>query len=191
MTEFEPLDPYEVKGYQDEYHALISVQLDELVADGVFSWDRDPMKGSFDGLGSAVARRMEEALVERYRWEEISITPPGRWMQQLAYTISYELVPKYLPLFQAIEGKTFNPTQGNSEYFKERRIGSEFPETLLSGNSDYASDGEDREYERIYIPDSLEMAEAYYSKYKGIEKALLDELEGFFACMWSVNANVL
>lgn len=35
------------------------------------------------------------------------------------------------------------------EWGKSRDVGSEFPQTLLSGNSDYASDGEDREYEDL------------------------------------------
>lgn len=42
-----------------------------------------------------------------------------------------------------------NGTENADEYEKRRAIGSDYPETLLSGNADYVSNGQDEEKERI------------------------------------------
>lgn len=42
-----------------------------------------------------------------------------------------------------------NGTENSDEYKKRRAIGSDYPETLLSGNADYISNGQDEESETI------------------------------------------
>ena len=59
--------------------------------------------------------------------------------------VAWAIMPKYKPLYKmAADG--LDPLQASNEYGKSRDIFSEFPQTMLSGNSDYASTGNDRQY---------------------------------------------
>ena len=76
-----------------------------------------------------------------------------------------------------------------SEYYKSRNIFSNFPQTSLAGNNqDYASTGNDVEYERIKQLDPLELAERLQS-YNDVDLAIINELEPLFSCLFTVNVN--
>ena len=80
---------------------------------------------------------------------------------------------------------------GENEYYKERHISSSYPETLLSGNSDYISSGEDREFERIKVDNAAEALEAYRNGFRSVDAALGDELEVLFISMYTSFVNGL
>ena len=82
-----------------------------------------------------------------------------------------------------------SPFADSDEYYKGREIGSAYPETLLSGNADYITDGRDEEYERIKEGNPADELENFISKYKGVDEALLDELETMFISMYTLNVN--
>lgn len=188
---FDDVSKYEPGELVHRYMAIETITLAELIDQRVFSWADERIAGAFDGLGAENAARLQDAFVARYLYEEIGVLPPGQWLQRLGAKIRYQLVPKYKPLYDAIASGDFNPTLKGSEWHKERRIRSEFPETQISGNSDYLSDGEDSEYQTIRTDDQLALSELYYSQYKDVDTALLDELETLFATLWSVQVNAL
>ena len=71
------------------------------------------------------------------------------------------------------------------KYGKSRDIGSEFPETLLSGNSVYASDGKDNEYEEIKDANPLDRFDNLEKVSNiNLDKMFVDELESFFNGVW-------
>ena len=78
---------------------------------------------------------------------------------------------------------------GEKEYYKERHISSAYPETLLSGNSDYISSGEDKEWERIKTDNVADSLEAFKTKYESVDKAIGDELEVLFISMYTSSVN--
>ena len=177
-----------------DFHAVMTIQLVELTFDGLFDWNAKPLQGCFDALNdldASIAPRLKQMFIERNQWREISIVPYLQWAQQLAYTIKYELVPKYEPMYRAIMNGDFDPLHISDEYYKERIVDSAFPETLLSGNSDYLSAGHDREYEKIDSGDAIDLALRYYERYYAIDEAFMNELDVFFIDLWSVNENVL
>lgn len=178
-----------------DYHAVMTIQLVELVNDGIFSWSRAPLEGCFDGLKALegnIDERLKAMFIERNQWREISIVPFLQWAQQLAYKIKYELVPKYEPMYKAIAAGDFDPLHISDEYYKERIVDSRFPETLLNGsNESYLSAGHDREYEKIDSGDAIDLATRYYTEYIAIDEAFMNELDVFFVDLWSVSANVL
>ena len=178
-----------------DYHAVMTIQLIELINDGIFKWNEGVLKGCFDGLAALegnIGERLQAMFIERNQWREISMIPFGMWAQQLAYKIKYELVPKYEPMYKAIAAGDFDPLHVSDEYYKERIVDSRFPETLLNGSQEsYLSMGHDREYEKIDSGDAIELALRYYEQYYAIDEAFMNELDVFFVDLWSVSANVL
>lgn len=81
-----------------------------------------------------------------------------------------------------------NILQHYGEYGKSRNIYSDFPQTMLGGNEDYASNGTDREHEEIYLGDWIDQLEKI-KHYDDIDVMILKELETMFSCMFTVNIN--
>lgn len=166
-----------------DWHAISSIQLGHLVEYGFVTWDES---WDWDWYDEEQRDRWQKLFEGRYWWREISITPPGRWKQQLLQKLN-EAMPKYKPLYKmAADG--LDPLQVSNEYGKSRDIFSEFPQTMLSGNSDYASTGNDRQYERVTEGDIMEKF-AVMETFRTIDQMLLDEVEPLFSCLFTVNVN--
>ena len=70
-----------------------------------------------------------------------------------------------------------------------RNINSDFPQTQLSGeNSDYASSGNDKEYQRINQADLIETAKRL-SGYDDIDLMIVKDMGSMFSCLYTVNVN--
>ena len=110
------------------------------------------------------------------------------WAQRLKTKLVYEIMPKYKPLYEAVENG-FDPLASDDEVFKERKIASDFPQTLLGGNQDYASAGNDTEYERLHYEKPIDILNAYASSYHAIDEMICDELEILFIGMYNANVN--
>jgi hypothetical protein len=98
-----------------------------------------------------------------------------------------EIMPKYLALYKVLD----NDPQllgANSEYYKSRNIFSDYPQTQLGGNSDFASTGNDTEYERIRQLDILDFADRLRA-YRDVDVLIMDEIEDLFSCLISVSIN--
>ena len=175
--------------YQDEWHAVYTIQLGELMQSGVFDWSNSILNWSDAAYNEEQYLRVCTYFIERYRFREISIVPALEWMYALHRMLVYELMPKYKPLYEQIDSG-ISPL-GENDYFKERHISSAYPETLLSGNSDYISSGEDKENSRITIKNVGESLQDYKNKFESIDKALLDELEVLFISMYTSFVNAL
>lgn len=170
-----------------DYHSVLSVQLCELIDAKFVDWAADDW--AWDGYSEEQRERVCKMFNERFYWREISIVPPGEWKQQLLYRLNYELMPKYKLLYKAVENG-IDILQDSDEYGKSRDIRSDFPETLLSGNSDYVSGGNDREFETIRQGSVLDKI-AQFRDFRAVDTMLLDELESFFTCIYSTNVNGL
>lgn len=177
----EPYDTY----YKDDYHAVYSIQLCELINDGLIdftdeSWD-------FDSYDDEQRNRFWKKFEARYYWREIGIVPFKRWKWELLRKLN-EIMPKYKPAYEALANGQ-NIFQKYGEYGKSRNMYSDFPQTMLSGmNQDYASNGTDREHEEIYLGDWMERMQTLKS-YNDVDVMILEELETFFSVMFTVNVN--
>lgn len=176
--------------YQDEWHAVYTIQLGQLVETGVFDWKRPELDWSAAAFDADQYARVCAYFVERFRYREISIIPPLAWMQALKRMLVYELMPKYSPLYETV-ADGFSPLASENEYYKHRKISSLYPETLLSGNSDYISDGNDEEFERVKVGNVGDALQNYKSQFESVDKALLDELEVLFISMYTSYVNGL
>ena len=183
-------DASEMKGYsyQPEWHAVYTIQLGELEQTGVFDWSRLELDWSKAAYNNEQYERVCAYFLERFKFREIAIEPFSEWANALHRKLVYELMPKYKPLYTSIT-TGYDPTATEDERYKRRTVGSEYPETLLSGNSDYISTGTDEEWERIKAGNVAETAMLYAREFHSVDELLLDELEPLFVSMYTSYVN--
>ena len=175
---------------REEWHALYTIQLGELIETGVFDWSRSELDWSNAAYSEEQYKRVCAYFIERYRYDEISILPVKQWMYQLHRRLVYELMPKYKWLYKRVDDG-INPFQMSDEYHKRREIGSDYPETLLSANADYISNGKDLEYETLKEQAIASMVVDYARLYQDVDKLMLDDLETMFVQIFTSNVNGL
>lgn len=171
-----------------KWNAVYTIQLGELIESGVFDWSSDALSWEGAAYDSEQYARVCEYFEKRFYYREISIEPFKEWAMRLQYKLVYELMPKYKPLYER-ESEGVNPLAGSNEYYKNRTIQSAYPETLLSENADYITDGKDEEYQRIKEADYASAIADYAEKTRSIDKMLVDELESLFICLYTSNVN--
>ena len=240
MTEI--IDLLEYTG-EDKWNAVYTVCIGELKENGVFDWSRPELDWSSAAYDDNQYKRVCDYFEQRFMFREISIEPFYEWAVMLKRRLVYELMPKYKILYSQAERQwdiatggiivdTSNLTklgtetrretddrrENKDDYFKERSIDSEYPETLLSSNSDYITDGKDTENEReienkyqgevnytsdlngsanetrnktqtVNTVEYMEAISAYIDRLGQIDMNLLDELESMFISMYTANVN--
>lgn len=168
------------------WNAVYTVQLGELIEKGVFDWSLPVLDWSKAAYGSEQYERVCAYFIERFRFREISIEPFYEWATMLHRKLVFELMPKYRNLYKYLDAE-FDPAQVSDKYKKRRAIGSDYPETMLSGNSDYASSGQDEESEEIERGSLQDAYNAYVAGYQTIDEHLLDELESMFIGLYTAS----
>lgn len=181
-----------IDGYtgRPDWHAVYTVKLGELIQTGVFDWTRPELDWSEAAYDPEQYERVCRYFERRFYYREISLEPALEWFNMLQYRLIYELMPKYKPLYQRI-ADGYDPLAETDEYYKRRTINSAYPETLLSGNSDYISDGTDEEWERIKEGQLVDAMNKYVVEFNAVDESLLDECEDLFTCMYTANTNGL
>lgn len=177
--------PYSEDSYPD-YHAVVSIQLIELINDGVVDFNEP--EWDYDYYSKDQRDRVYEKVVGRFGYREIGIIPIKEWHARFIALLN-EIMPKYKPLYEALE-KGVDITQVGGEYNKTRDIYSDFPQTMLSGdNQDYASTGQDHEHETIHTGAWVDVAEAIDTRYNDVDVMILNKLERMFTPLITVNMN--
>lgn len=179
------LDDYTGK---DEWNAVYTVQIGELMACGLFDWENSLLDWSAAAYNEEQYKRVCDYFKERFYYREISIEPFEEWARTLHRKLAYELMPKYNPLYERVD-EGVNALAAGNEYKKNRTIKSMYPETLLSGNSDYITDGLDNEEQTILEGDLTEQLANFAEKYKGVDELLLNDLESMFISLYTTNIN--
>lgn len=171
---------------RDRWDAVYTVTLGELIEKGVFDWSLSILDWSEAAYSTEQYNRVCAYFVERFRFREISIEPFYEWAAMLHRKLVFELMPKYRNLYKYLDAE-FDPAQISDRYRKRRAIGSDYPETMLSGNSDYASSGQDEESEEIERGSLQDAYNAYVASYQTIDEHLLDELESMFIGLYTAS----
>lgn len=185
-----PIDVDELLDYtgHEQFNAVYTICLGELIESGVFDWSDPFIDWSIASYNQEQYTRVCNYFNQRFYFREISIEPYLEWATMLKRKLVFELMPKYKPLYERIS-EDINPLAGENEYYKNRTIESAYPETLLSDNADYITDGKDEEYQRIKEKDLSQAVVDFAEKYKGVDELLLDELESMFISMYTANIN--
>lgn len=168
-----------------DYHAVVSIQLCELIDGGFF--DLDDPSWDFPRFSDEQHARLCKKIADHYYYREIGVLPAGRFKMAFLRMLN-EIMPKYIPLYQAIADGV-NIMQTGDSYGKSRDVLSEFPQAQLSGNQDYASSAHDRQYEDIQTGDWLERARAVENSYNDVDVMIINELEPCFSQIFSVSMN--
>lgn len=182
--------PDEMDGFtgKEQFNAVYTIQLGELVEAGVFDWSMPILDWSEAQYDEAQYKRVCDYFIERFYFREISLEPFWEWARTLHRKLVYELMPKYRLLY-AREAEGINPLSSEDEYYKERTITSEYPETLLSGNSDYITSGRDFEHQKIREMGYADGLVNFADKVKSVDDLLLTELESMFISLYTTNYN--
>lgn len=181
LDDIAKLPPYEPR---PDFHAVDTITLGELIYEGVIDLHAADM--AFDAYNVEQYERLISKIEARYYWREISIIPIKRWKWEYVRVLN-EIMPKYKLLYKRLDDGA-NPLAEGSAYGKSREIFSEFPQTQLAGNSDYASNGRDREYEDIREGDFVNRAMDFARNYRDVDAMILDELEKLFSPLATVGA---
>ena len=184
------IDPDDMLDYvgTSQWNAVYTVTLGELLESGVFDWTRPELDWSIAQYDEAQYARVCKYFEERFLYREISVLPFLEWANILKRKLVFELMPKYKPLYERVyEG--INPFAEKDEYYKNRTIQSAYPETLLSANADYITDGKDEEFERLTEGRTADHIIYYAEHYKGVDELMLSELETMFISMYTANVN--
>ena len=182
MPDIEPF----VLGSYDEfdrtYWSALSITVGELMEVDVITHD---WFVTFDSYDEEQADRLWSKFVGRYQFREIGIIPPGRWKLRFIAKLN-EIMPKYKLLYKAIDDGISVVTDFD-EWHKSRDVYSTFPQTALGGsNEDYASSGNDREYETVRDYGLLDVAERMRA-YNDVDVLILDELDTLFMAVRSTS----
>lgn len=142
----------------------------------------DPADESWrwDAYSDEQYERLCGKFINRFYFREVGLLPAFRW--KMAYLRKLdEIMPKYKELYKRVESG-INPLQTEDTYEKSRDIFSDFPQTLLAGDADYASTGNDRELERVTEGDVVSKLIDYAERYDDVDVLILNELD---ACLFS------
>ena len=170
------------------WNAVYTVQLGELIEHDVFNWSSPLLDWSEAAYDEDQYNRVCEYFIQRFMFREISIEPFYEWAVMLRRKIVFELMPKYRPLYQHT-AQGMNPFADSDEYYKNRTIQSAYPETLLSENADYITDGKDEEFEREKESRTAEKYLYFAQEFKPIDEMMLSELESMFISLYTANVN--
>lgn len=129
----------------------------------------------FDAYSDDQYARLCTKFLNRFYDREVSITAPSRWKRAYLRKLN-EIMPKYKLLYARVE-QGLNPLQESRDREKSRDIFSDFPETMLSGNSDYASTGNDREADTMHEGSAADKALQFSREYQDVDAMILNELE--------------
>ena len=158
---------------RDERYDYMTITLGEWYEMGFYDPSDDSWR--FDAYDDAQYKRLCEKFLDRYYYREVSIPLPARWKRAYLRKLN-EIMPKYKLLYARVE-QGVNPLQESREREKSRDIFSDFPETMLSGNSDYASTGNDRESDMLREGNAAELLTKFASDWKDVDVLILNELE--------------
>lgn len=181
---------------RDDFHAIETIQLGELVNDGLFEWETDDSL-IWDYYSEEQYKRVMGKFVNRYFYREIGVVPYKKW--RLFYVRKMnEIMPKYKILYAALDSGT-DPLQDSrvkgDKWGKSRNVFSDFPATQLGDNQDYADNSTDRQYEDMedtvtqgsYLDKALQLQELY----NDIDVMILDDCNVLFSSLYSMSMNGL
>lgn len=188
MTQLTPIPSPESPSQitEERWNAVATVTLGEVMQYGGFAWRTDSFF-AVPELTNADRERVFSKIEAHYLYRELAFRTYNRWAHEFMRTV-HEIAPKYAKIYELL-ANDYDPLTIGGRYGKSRDIYSDFPQTLLSGNSDYASTGNDREFEEYTTGDMISTVENYYRKWQDADLAFVNELEKLFSPFFAANVN--
>lgn len=179
IEDYVPNDPRDF----DEWHEPRTISYGELLEWGFIDWS-DPT-WHWDAYSEEQFQRVTHMIDEHFYDRDIALLPPGLWKRELIRTLN-EAMPKYKPMYKALDDGA-DLLAISDKYGKSRNIYSDYPDTMLSGNSDYASTGSDTQYEHIERGDLAEKMMQLHRDFLTVDQMILEDVEPLFSVFFSVS----
>lgn len=181
------MNNFEFDSLTPVYHANMIITLGELVDNKIIDWTLDKWK--WNAYNEEQYKRCCGFIEDTYYIRELRFIPVEVWRKKFMAKANL-LMEKLYPIYDFIND---NPDffQTSHEYEKERYIGSAFPQTMLSGNSDYATDGTDKERELIKDGNVIQTLEYMRKYYRHPDEIFVDGLEPLFLQTFTTYVNGL
>nr|DAO55186.1 MAG TPA: Portal protein [Bacteriophage sp.] len=189
MTPYDTIPAYEPCDPTDDFHAVTTITLGELLTEGGVDWAQPEWSWRDDAYNDTQYARCCRKIENRYYDRELGVMPPSRWRRHLMRLIS-EFMPVLKPLYQLSDGNPGMFLADADTWHKMRSVFSDFPATQLQTNQDYASNATDTQYETIVNGNFMDKIKAIrQGDYVDIDVLLLEHLEECFSPLWTVNIN--
>lgn len=175
------------KGFDNNYvgSAAVTITLGELVEDGWIDFSKAAWR--FPQYSDEQHKRLCKKIVNHFYTRELGVLPPLNWKREFLRKLD-EIMPKYITLYKYLDENGANGLNATDEQYKSRNIVSDFPQTQLGGNEDYATMGTDHQYERIRSESIFDYV-SKISSYDDVDLLIINELESMFSCLYTVNLN--
>lgn len=174
----------DLKSNRRDFHSVVTISLGELIEWGWFKIDDDDWR--WEAKDEEQYQRVCKKFIARFWNREIGILPPGEWKRRYVGLMN-EIMPKYIMLYDILDDEDI--LQESRKYDKYRNIDSDFPQTLLGRNKDYASYGADHEGEELVDGSPLDKMLQLQKYWNDVDVMILNECEVLFSALVSVNLN--
>lgn len=189
MTPYDTIPAYEPNEPHDDFHAVTTITLGELLTEGGVDWTQPQWSWRDDAYDNAQYARCCRKIENRYYDRELGVMPPSRWRRHLMRLIS-EFMPVLKPLYDLADGNPGMFLADADTWHKTRTVLSDFPATQLQPNQDYASNATDTQYETITNGNFIDKIQAIrQGDYVDIDVLLLEHLEECFSPLWTASIN--
>lgn len=189
MTPYDTIPAYEPNEPRDDFHAVATITLGELLTGGGVDWTQPEWSWRDDAYNDAQYARCCRKIENRYYDRELGVMPPSRWRRHLMRLIN-EFMPVLKPLYKLADGNSGMFLADTDTWHKMRTVFSDFPATQLQTDQDYASNATDTQYETITNGNFIDKIKAIrQGDYVDIDVLLLEHLEECFSPLWTVNIN--
>lgn len=189
MTTYDTIPTYEPHETVDDYHAVVTITLGELLTSGGVDWTQSQWSWRDDAYNDAQYERCCKKIENRYYDRELGVMPPGRWRRHFLRLIS-EIMPILKPLYELTDGNPGIFMSDTDTWHKMRTVFSDFPATQLQESQDYASNATDTQYETITNGDFMSKIRSIrQGDYVDVDVLLLEHLNTCFSPLWTVNIN--
>ena len=177
--------PFQPCDITPDFRGQYSVMLGQLAEENYFQWDDGTW--DFPKYSDEQDAQLKAKIIDHFYLRELALMPLGAWKHEFLRKMR-ETMPKYIPMYELLD-KSPQLLGAYSDYYKSRNIYSDFPQSGLNGqNGDYASTGNDMEYERIRQMDILDLAERLKS-YDDVDLMIINEMDTLFCSLLTQNLN--
>lgn len=153
--------------------AAYTVTLGELVNNGLV--DFSGCEWDFESYNTEQRDRIYKKILDRYHDAEIATTPLGSWKRYMLDALN-KRAPRANEMYRIIDNGLDEGAEDNK---LSRHVYSDFPQTMLSGTQDFASDANDYQERSRHTPSALEQLDAL-DKYFNPDEYLLSGIRSLF-----------
>jgi hypothetical protein len=166
-----------------DFHANVTISFGELLEAG-FDWGRN----DYGPIDDADRTRLNKRIEDHYYYREICATPPGKFKLFLTRKLN-EIMPKYKKLYDLAAAGRFDVLRQQTGNSKSRNVYSEYPQTQLQGNADYATNANDVAGANTNDGAPVQMSIQYQQAYDDVDVMILKEIDVCFLSLISTSVN--